>query len=110
LTFSILRLLTSLSFADLHFLHFSILLATLPTASNHLSLGHPSGFHPPILYILQWGHTVAQLVEALRYKSIRFPMVSLTLFFRPHYGPGIDSASSRNGYQEYFLGLKTAGA
>jgi len=25
-------------------------------------------------------------------------------FFRPHYGPGVDSASIRNEYQEYFLG------
>jgi len=25
-------------------------------------------------------------------------------FFRPHYGPGVDSASNRNEYQEYFLG------
>jgi hypothetical protein len=26
--------------------------------------------------------------------------------FRSHYGPGIDSASNRNEYQEYFLGRK----
>jgi hypothetical protein len=26
------------------------------------------------------------------------------------YGPGIDSASNRNEYQEYFLGIKAAGA
>ena len=25
------------------------------------------------------------------------------------YGPGVDSASSRNEYQEYFLGVKAAG-
>jgi len=31
-------------------------------------------------------------------------------FFRSHYGPGVDSASNRNEYQEYFLGIKTAGA
>jgi len=30
--------------------------------------------------------------------------------FRSHYGPGIDSASNRNEYREYFLGVKTAGA
>jgi len=30
--------------------------------------------------------------------------------FRPHYGPGVDSASNRNEYQEYFLGVKVAGA
>jgi len=30
--------------------------------------------------------------------------------FRSHYGPGDDSASNRNEYQEYFLRVKTAGA
>ena len=29
--------------------------------------------------------------------------------FRSHYGPGVDSASNRNEYQEYFLGVKAAG-
>jgi hypothetical protein len=42
-------------------------------------------------------------------------MVSLEFFidiilFLPHYGPGVDSASNRNEYQEYFLGVKVAGA
>ena len=27
-----------------------------------------------------------------------------------HYGPGVDSASNRNEYQQYFLGVKAAGA
>jgi hypothetical protein len=31
---------------------------------------------------------------------------SLTEFFRPHYCPGVDLASNRNKYQEYFLGGK----
>jgi len=30
--------------------------------------------------------------------------------FWSHYGPGVDSASNRNEYQEYFLGIKAAGA
>ena len=30
--------------------------------------------------------------------------------FRSHYGRGVDSASDRNEYQEYFLGVKAAGA
>jgi len=30
--------------------------------------------------------------------------------FRSHYGPGVHSASNRNEYQEYFLGVKAAGA
>ena len=29
--------------------------------------------------------------------------------FRSHYDPGVDSASNRNEYQEYFLGVKAAG-
>ena len=31
-------------------------------------------------------------------------------FLRSQYGPGDDSASNRNEYQEYFLGVKAAGA
>ena len=30
--------------------------------------------------------------------------------FRSHYGFGVDSASTINEYQEYFLGVKAAGA
>ena len=30
--------------------------------------------------------------------------------FVSHYGPGVDSASDRNEYQEHFLGVKAAGA
>jgi hypothetical protein len=41
-------------------------------------------------------------------------MESLEFFidicFRPHYGPGVDSASNRNEYQEYFQEVKVAGA
>ena len=29
---------------------------------------------------------------------------------RSHYGPGVDSVSNRNEYQEYFLDVKAAGA
>jgi hypothetical protein len=57
---------------------------------------------------------VEQLVEALRYKpegrwfDSRWCHwnFSLTQSFRPYYGPGIDSASNRNKYPEYFLGGK----
>ena len=31
-------------------------------------------------------------------------------YFRSHYGPGVDSVSNRNEYQEHFLGVKAAGA
>jgi hypothetical protein len=38
---------------------------------------------------------------------VLFPMVSLEFFMG---GPGVDSASNRKEYQEYFLGVKAAGA
>ena len=58
-----------------------------------------------------------QFVEALRYKpegrgfdSRCCRNFSSTQSFHPHCGPGVDSASNRNEYQEYFLGVKAAGA
>ena len=32
------------------------------------------------------------------------------MYFGSHCGPGVDSASNRNEYQEYFLGVKAADA
>jgi len=60
---------------------------------------------------LGFGHVVEQLVEALHYKpqGREFDSrwyhwkFSLTWSFRPHSGHGVDSASNRNEYQEYFL-------
>ena len=45
---------------------------------------------------------------------VRSQLVSLEFFIdikssRLHYGPGVDSASNRNEYQEHFLGVKAAG-
>jgi hypothetical protein len=34
----------------------------------------------------------------------------LTYSFRSHYGPGVDTASNRNEYQEQFLGVRAASA
>jgi len=33
-----------------------------------------------------------------------------TKSYRSHYSPGVESATNRNEYQEYFLGLKVTGA
>jgi hypothetical protein len=60
------------------------------------------------------GHAVALLFEALRYKLVGREFdsrcchwnFSLTYSFRPQCGPGVDSASKRNEYQEYLLGGK----
>ena len=35
---------------------------------------------------------------------------SIAAGVRSHHGPGVDSASNRNEYQEYFLGVKAVGA
>ena len=55
--------------------------------------------------------TVVQIGRSL----VRSQLVSLEFFFdiksfRSQCGPGVDSASNRNEYQEHFLGLKAAGA
>jgi hypothetical protein len=70
-----------------------------------------------IIVIINGGRGGA-VVEALRYKSEGRGIdsgwchwnFSLTLSFRPHYGPGVDSASYRKEYQGYLLGVKAAGA
>jgi hypothetical protein len=69
-----------------------------------------------ILYIMCIA--VAQLVVALRYKPegrgfdhrLCHGNFSLKQSFWPHCGPGVDSTSNRSEYQEYFLGVKAAGA
>ena len=58
------------------------------------------------------------VVKALRYKPAGRGFdsrwchwnFSVTQSFRSHYGPGVDSASNRNEYHVYFLGVKAAGA
>ena len=46
---------------------------------------------------------------------VRSQLASMNFFIaikspRSHYGPGVDSASNSNEYQEYFLEVKAAGA
>ena len=58
------------------------------------------------------------MVKALRYKPAGRGVdsrccnsnFSVTYSFRSHYGTGVESASNRNEYHVYFLGLKAAGA
>ena len=59
--------------------------------------------------------TAVGVVLQIGRSLVRFQMVSFEYFFdiksfRSHYGPGVDSASNRNEHQEYFLGVKAAGA
>jgi len=57
------------------------------------------------------------VVKVLRYKpasrgSIPDSVIGIVQWqsFRSHYDPGVDSASNKNEYQVYFLGVKATGA
>ena len=71
----------------------------------------------PVLYE-SVGTAVAQCLRCCatnRMVAASIPAVIVRFFidiksFRSHYGPGVDSASNRNEYQEHFLGVKAAGA
>jgi len=61
--------------------------------------------------VAQWLRCCAKIGRSL----VRSQLVSLEFFidiksFRSKYGPGIDSTSNINEYQEHFLGIKAAGA
>ena len=69
-------------------------------------------------HIVELGTTVAQCLRCCttnRKVAGSIPVGVIVIFhwqnsFRSHYGPGVDSASNRNEYQEHFLGVKAAGA
>jgi len=71
-----------------------------------------------IYFPANWGTAVAQWLRRCatnRKVAGSIPDGVIGLFidiksFRSHYGPEVDSASNRNEYQEYFLGVKAAGA
>ena len=48
------------------------------------------------------------MVKVLCYKSEGRWFDSIWCHLRSHYGPGVESASNRNKYKDYFLGVKTA--
>ena len=68
--------------------------------------------------MLVWGTAVEQWLKccATNWKvACSIPAGVIGFFidiksFRSHCGPGVDPASNRNEYQEYFLGAKAAGA
>ena len=75
--------------------------------SGNLNFLKPSG----LLQACNGTAAVSQIGRSL----VRSQLVSLEYFIvikslRSHYDPGVDSASNRNEYQEYFLGMKAAGA
>jgi hypothetical protein len=78
------------------------------TALRRLLRNCATPFDEALRYAVWWGtalrllarHCAMPFGEALRY----------AVSFRSHYGPGFDSASNRNEYQEYTLGVKASGA
>ena len=70
-----------------------------------------------VVHVEGWGTAVAQWLR--RCATIRKVAGSIRTgvsgffidikAFRAHHGPGVDSASNRNEYQGYFLGVKAAG-
>ena len=89
-----------------------VLQLLLPGSFNQYSLSIVTQV-PPI-----WGDRGSTVVKMLCHKSEGRCFdpswchwnFSLTKSFRSHYGSGVDSASNRNGYQEYFVEVKAAGA
>jgi hypothetical protein len=66
-----------------------------------------------LLYIIAFkggGHYAASLKVADSIPDEVIRCFQLTYSFQPHYGPGVDSATNRNEYQESSLGVKPAGA
>jgi len=63
-------------------------------------------------FFTYWGTAVAQWLRCCA-TNRKVAGVSGFLIdikhFRSHYGPGVDSASNRNEYQEYYLGVRAAG-
>jgi hypothetical protein len=54
---------------------------------------------------------ICALLRHSRFRSLyKFLCPTFNVSFRPHCGPGVDSGFDRYEYQEYFLGVKAAGA
>jgi len=51
-------------------------------------------------------HVDARWLATLCVQTVLFSVGKKKVTFRPHYDPGVDTASNRNEYQEYFLGGK----
>ena len=66
------------------------------------------------VYNLKMGTAMAQWLRRCAKIGMSLVRFKMKFFidiksFRSHYGPGVDSASNRNEYQEHFLGVKAAG-
>ena len=94
-------------------------IATLKRKKKTFTTGHIQHFPPKVLFsfsLLMFVLKVTAVAQWLRC-CVTNPKVAGSIpagfidikSFRSHYGPGVDSASNRNEYQEYFLRVKPAG-
>jgi hypothetical protein len=61
--------------------------------------------------IFSWHNTCLNLGgDARLYIQVVSVEFFVDIILPSHYGSGVDSASNRNEYQEYFLGVNAAGA
>jgi len=80
------------------------------------SLSHPYNLliYNSVLYYPQIHAEIYQVTSFIRVFRIKlyvhFSSPPCHVSFRSHYGPGVDSASNRNEYQEYLMEVKAAGA
>jgi len=80
--------------------------------SGSLSLLEPSGPVMGLLYLFTSQYNILLHCATNRKVAGSIPdgVIGIFHFIRSHYGPGVDSASNINEYQEHFLGVKVAGA
>jgi hypothetical protein len=91
-------------------------LVCLPVGKNVLLVEHEVFFELPgsIYWGTRWRSWLMHCATSRKVAgSIPDGVIGIChwhIFFRPHYGFGVDSVSNRNEYQEYFLRVKAAGA
>ena len=74
----------------------------------HLRTGHEGGGGTSVAQWLRYCATNRKVAGSIP-AGVRGFFIDI-ISFRSHYGPGVDSASNRNEYLEYFLWVKAAGA
>ena len=84
------------------------------TPSQHLFTVNTTLLIVMLISSINQYHRVAQLLEAMRYepegRGFGTRWCHWNFFLTYDCDPGVDSASNRNEYQEYFLGVKATGA
>jgi hypothetical protein len=117
--FAIVQSLCNPSLNYVNLILYGISNSEIPIARTLFSLN--ADFCTMLYYKLHFIHSVPAVAQWLRRCATNrkvagsIPAGVIGFFigiksFQSHCGPGVDSASNKNEYQEYFLGVKAAGA